>query len=130
MSTDSSDRKGNGKHKGIPLSRIDPENGPDREHPMKRPESWSAAIRNPPRNAFLRQHRRIALDTNVFIYQLERNTRYLPLTNKIFSWLDLPDSEAITSTITMTELLVQPLREGDGTRADSYHGLLSKHPNL
>jgi predicted nucleic acid-binding protein len=80
--------------------------------------------------AFLRRHRRIALDTSVFIYQLERNTRYLPFTNHIFSWLDLPDSEAVTSTVTMTELLGQPLREGDRLRADLYYGLLSRHPNL
>jgi predicted nucleic acid-binding protein len=52
------------------------------------------------------------------------------LTNHIFSWLDLPDSEGITSTVTMTELLVQPLREGDEFRAEMYFGLLSKHPNL
>jgi predicted nucleic acid-binding protein len=80
--------------------------------------------------AFLRRHRRIALDTNVFIYQLERNARYLSLTNHIFSWLDLQDSEGVASTLTMTELLVQPLREGDETKADLYYGLLSRHPNL
>lgn len=30
----------------------------------------------------------------------------------------------------MTELLVQPFREGDEQRVDLYYGTLSKHPNL
>ena len=80
--------------------------------------------------AFLRRHRLIALDTSVFIYQLESNARYLPLTDHIFSWLEGPHSKAVTSTITMTELLVQPYRESDDQRVDEFYGLLSTYPNL
>ena len=80
--------------------------------------------------AFLRRRRRIALDTSVFIYQLEANVRYLPLTDTIFSWLERPDSKAVTSTITMTELLAQPYRASDDKRVDEFYGLLSTYPNL
>ena len=80
--------------------------------------------------AFLRRHRRIALDTSVFIYQLEANSRYLPLTDHVFSWLERPDSKAVTSTITMTELLVQPYRGSDEQRVDEFYSLLSTYPNL
>lgn len=80
--------------------------------------------------AFLRRHHLIALDTSVFIYQLEANARYLPLTDHIFSWLERPDSNAVTSTITMTELLVQPYRDADDQRVDELFGLLSTFPNL
>lgn len=80
--------------------------------------------------AFLRRHHRIALDTSVFIYQLEANARYLPMTDHIFSWLERPDSSAVTSTITMTELLVQPYRDADDQRVDEFFGLLSTFPNL
>jgi predicted nucleic acid-binding protein len=83
-----------------------------------------------PLRAFLRRHSRIALDTNVFIYHLEAITRYLPLTDLIFSWLDQPDSVAITSTLTMTELLVQPFRDRDEDKAELFYGLLSTYPNL
>jgi predicted nucleic acid-binding protein len=83
-----------------------------------------------PLRAFLRRHNRIALDTNVFIYHLEENIRYLPLTDMIFSWLDQPDSVAITSTLTMTELLVQPFRAKDEDKAELFYGLLSTYPNL
>jgi predicted nucleic acid-binding protein len=80
--------------------------------------------------AFLRRHRRIALDTSVFIYQLEGNARYLALTDPVFSWLERAGHEAVTSTITMTELLVPSYRENDEYRVDSFYGLLSTYPNL
>ncbi len=79
---------------------------------------------------FLRLHHRIALDTPVFIYQLEANPRYVAYTDHIFAWLERSGSEAITSTITMTELLVQPYRDSDEKRADEFRGLLSTYPNL
>lgn len=80
--------------------------------------------------AFLRRHRLIALDTSIFIYQLEANVRYLPLTDHIFSWLERSDAKAVTSTITMTELLAQPYRDADDQRVDEYYSLLSTFPNL
>jgi predicted nucleic acid-binding protein len=79
---------------------------------------------------FLRRQRRIALDTSVFIYQLEANPRYLAFTDPIFSWLEKPHCGAVTSTITMTELLVQPSRDGNDERVDQFYGLLSTYPNL
>jgi predicted nucleic acid-binding protein len=79
---------------------------------------------------FLRRHRRIALDTSIFIYQLETNPRYVACTDHIFSWVERPGSKAITSTITMTELLVQPYRDNNDQRADEFYGLLSTYPNL
>lgn len=79
---------------------------------------------------FLRRHRRIALDTSIFIYQLETNPRYVACTDHIFSWLERPGSQAITSTITMTELLVQPYRDNNEQRVDEFYSLLSTYPNL
>ncbi|HWY19671.1 MAG TPA: PIN domain-containing protein [Candidatus Acidoferrum sp.] len=79
---------------------------------------------------FLRRHRRIALDTSVFIYQLEANARYLALTDPVFSWVERAGHEAITSTITMTELLVPSYRDHDEHRVDAFYGLLSTYPNL
>jgi len=80
--------------------------------------------------SFLRRHRRIALDTSIFIYHLESNPKYLAHTDPIFSWLERLGSTAVTSTITMTELLVLPYREGDEQQADDFNGLLSTYPNL
>ena len=80
--------------------------------------------------AFLRRHPRIALDTSIFIYHLEPNPKYLACTDPIFSWLERQGSAALTSTITMTELLVLPYREGDEQRANNFYALLSSYPNL
>ena len=80
--------------------------------------------------SFLRNHERIALDTSVFIYQLEANPRYLELTDRIFDWLETAGHSAATSTITMAELLVQPYRFSDQQKVDQFYGLLSTYPNL
>jgi predicted nucleic acid-binding protein len=79
---------------------------------------------------FLRRHRRIALDTSIFIYQLEANPKYLALTDAVFSWVERSGHEAVTSTITMTELLVPSYRDGNEQRVDEFYGLLSTYPNL
>lgn len=80
--------------------------------------------------AFLQRHRRICLDTSVCIYQLEDNPRYVRLTDHIFTWLEQPDHAAVTSTITMTELLVQPYRDSGEQRVDGIYALLATYPNL
>jgi len=79
---------------------------------------------------FLRRHRRIALDTSIFTYQVEENPRYVGLTDRILTWLEQPEHHAITSTITMTELLVQPYRDSSEQRANEFYALLSTYPNL
>jgi predicted nucleic acid-binding protein len=79
---------------------------------------------------FLRRHGRIALDTSIFIYELEANPRYVALADLVFAWLEEPGHAAVTSTITMTELLVQPYRASDEERVDGIYSLLSTYPNL
>jgi predicted nucleic acid-binding protein len=70
------------------------------------------------------------LDSSVFIYFVEANVRYSPLADAIFAWLEQRGSSAVTSTITMTELLVQPYRDSDERRVNAFYGLLSTYPNL
>jgi predicted nucleic acid-binding protein len=83
-----------------------------------------------PLGRVLRRHRRIALDTSIFVYQLEANPRYLPLTDAVFLWLEQPGHSGVTSTITMTELLVPAYRNGDERQVDEFYGLLTTFPNL
>lgn len=80
--------------------------------------------------AVLRRHASIALDTCIFIYQLEGNARYVPLTNEIFAWLEQPGHRAVASTVTMTELLVQPYRVLGEDRAREIYSLAATYPNL
>ena len=79
---------------------------------------------------FLQRQRRIALDTSILIYHMEANARYLALADAVFSWIERTGHEAVTSTITMTELLIPSYRDKDEHRVDEFYGLLSTYPNL
>jgi predicted nucleic acid-binding protein len=83
-----------------------------------------------PLHAFLARHRRIALDTSVFIYYLESNPAYVDLAGEVFAWLEGSSNTAVTSTLTMTELLVHPYRASNEWLVNQYYGLLSLFPNL
>lgn len=80
--------------------------------------------------AFLLKYRRVALDTSIFIYHLEENPAYAELASDVFNWIERPNHSAMTSTITMTELLVHPYRTGDEDLVNRYFGLLSTFPHL
>ncbi|HEY3457430.1 MAG TPA: PIN domain-containing protein [Bryobacteraceae bacterium] len=80
--------------------------------------------------AFLKRHRRIGIDTSIFIYELEDNPRYSPLAHAVFEAIAKEDHTAIASTVTMLELLVQPYRLTDSGRVNQYYGLLTTYPNL
>jgi predicted nucleic acid-binding protein len=79
---------------------------------------------------FLQRHRRIALDTSIFIYQIESHPRYAALADTVFEWLERPNHSAVTSTLTMMELLVQPYRESSEDRIDRFYALLGVYPHL
>jgi predicted nucleic acid-binding protein len=83
-----------------------------------------------PFRRFLLRHRRIALDTNIFIYWLEESPRYLAITDLVFSRIEEPNCEAITSIITMTELFVPAYREGNKLSVSAYHAILTTYLNL
>ncbi len=80
--------------------------------------------------AFLRRHRRIALDSSIFIYHLEANPFYAEVAGEVFTWLERSPHTAVTSTLTMTELLVQPYRADNEALVEQYYGLLSLFPHL
>lgn len=80
--------------------------------------------------AFLRRHQRIGLDTSVFIYELDATPGYRELVGPIFRWIEAPRGHAVTSTVTMLELLVQPYRVGDLDRVNRFYASLSTYPNL
>ncbi|PYX48505.1 MAG: hypothetical protein DMG79_11635 [Acidobacteria bacterium] len=76
-------------------------------------------------HAFFRKHQHVALDTCIFIYQWEGNPHYSPVTNLIFSSIEHSSVTAVTSTITMTELLVHPYRTDDVLKTNELIALLS-----
>ncbi len=78
----------------------------------------------------LQRHNRIALDTSIFIYHLEDNARYAELAYPVFAWLERAGHTATTSTVTMTELLVQPYRSLEQQRIKAIRTLLTTFPSL
>jgi predicted nucleic acid-binding protein len=79
---------------------------------------------------FLSRHTVVALDTSVFIYQVEPNPKYVRLTQALFVWLEKSGNTAVTSTIALSELLVPGYKEGDRKRVDNFYALLTVYPQL
>ncbi|OQY52343.1 MAG: PIN domain nuclease [Candidatus Parabeggiatoa sp. nov. 2] len=66
----------------------------------------------------------IALDTAPLIYFLEEHPTYLPIIDPFFKKLDKGSIRVVTSVITLSEVLVKPLREGDTQLAQQYRDIL------
>lgn len=79
---------------------------------------------------WLAGHQLIGLDTAVFIYHLEANPRYLPLTTAVLNAVQTGQCRAVTSVITLMELTVLPWRQARAAAARHYEALLINFPNL
>jgi predicted nucleic acid-binding protein len=74
--------------------------------------------------AFLQQHI-VALDTSPLIYYIETNPNYIHLVDPFFDAVDRGEIQVVTSTISLVEVLVHPLRQGNVSLAQQYQTLLS-----
>ncbi len=66
----------------------------------------------------------VGLDTAPVIYFIEKHTLYIDLVRPFFQAVDKGECSAVTSTITLLEVLVHPIRHGDTKLAQSYRDLL------
>ncbi|MGD0843639.1 MAG: PIN domain-containing protein [Geobacteraceae bacterium] len=66
----------------------------------------------------------VFLDTAPFIYFIEKNSQYHDLIKPVISLIDAQESQGVTSTITLLEVLVHPLRDGNKKLADQYKAIL------
>src|SRR5213593_3569864 len=66
----------------------------------------------------------VGLDTAPLIYLIEENPAYLPMIKPFFEAVDRGDFQAVTSTLTLAEVLVHPMRRGDHALADQYRRIL------
>ncbi len=81
-------------------------------------------------NERLRGLSRVCLDTNVFIYVLQDSEPYASLLRPLFNRLSLGSLSAVTSFITLLEILVKPLKDGDKATAQKYARVLTTTRNL
>jgi len=72
----------------------------------------------------------VGLDTSPFIYFVERNYIYVDIMREVFRRLTEGDFQAYSSVITLTEVLVQPLRQNNQNLADQYRHLLFSGVNF
>ena len=73
---------------------------------------------------------RICIDTAPFIYFIEEHRNYLEIIRPLFVEIDAGNIEAITSTITLLEVLVHPLRMGDEVLVEKYREILLSSDGL
>jgi predicted nucleic acid-binding protein len=68
--------------------------------------------------------KRVGLDTAPLIYFIEENQTYLDATKLFFESMDRGDFTVITSTVTLLEVLVHPLRRNNTALAAEYRDIL------
>lgn len=72
----------------------------------------------------------VGLDTAPLIYFIEENPNYLNLTDAFFEALFRGEFTVITSVLTITEVLVYPLRQGNTILAQQYRDILFNSQGL
>ena len=72
----------------------------------------------------------VALDTQVFIYFIEEEKRFLPVVKPVFEAIDNGDLVGVTSGLSLMEVLVVPYRSGNSALADRYESLLTNSRGL
>jgi predicted nucleic acid-binding protein len=72
----------------------------------------------------------VALDTAPLIYFIEEHPAYLPKIRPFFEAAERGEFRIVTSFITLVEVLVHPLREGQTELADEYRKILLQSPDL
>lgn len=66
----------------------------------------------------------VGLDTAPLIYFIEQNPTYLEMMRLFFRTLNQGDFLVVTSVVTIPEVLVYPLRQGNITLAQQYRDIL------
>jgi predicted nucleic acid-binding protein len=74
--------------------------------------------------------RLVYVDAAPFIYFMEKNMSYEKPLDAFFSSLDRGEVQAITSTITLAEVLVKPYRYKQWALAQKYESIFERTPEL
>ncbi len=67
---------------------------------------------------------RICIDTAPFIYFIEKNPKYLSMLRPFFAEINAGKIDALTSTITLLEVLVLPFKTKNESLAEKYRDIL------
>jgi predicted nucleic acid-binding protein len=72
----------------------------------------------------------VGLDTAPLIYFVEKHPKYLPLVYPFFQAVERGDLQAVTSALTLTEVLVHPYKRGDQSSVKQYSQMLLNTRNI
>lgn len=75
-------------------------------------------------------HKRVLIDTSVWIYHLEQNPQFKGPAGRVIEALEANRFRGIGSELTLLELMVRPLQLGRQDVADEYELLLGYFPHL
>lgn len=75
-------------------------------------------------------HKRVLIDTSVWIYHFEQNPRLASPAGRVIESLEAGKFRGIASELTLLELTVRPLQLGRQDVADDYEVLLGYFPHL
>ena len=78
----------------------------------------------------LRDVSRLCIDSAPFIYFVERHPNYLGLMREIIRRIDAGEIEAVSSVVTLTEVLTHPLRFRNVLLAQKYRDVLYQSRNF
>jgi len=78
----------------------------------------------------IKRFSRIAIDTNAFIYLMEKHPIYFDVVRELFNAVEIGKVYAVSSVLLITEVLTKPLKDGNKGLADRYLAFVSTFPNL
>lgn len=80
--------------------------------------------------SFLKNRAALFLDSMLFIYYFENHPVFAPKAEKIFQAIESGSVHAVTSVITISEILIKPLEEENLELADEYKNCINSFPHL
>lgn len=72
----------------------------------------------------------VGLDSAPLIYFIEENPTYLEMTDAFFEAMVRGEFRVVTSVVTLLEVLIYPLRQGNGILAQQYRDILFNEEGL
>lgn len=80
--------------------------------------------------ALLALHRRLALDTSIFIYLFEQHPKYGPLCGLVIDGFEGGHNDGVASSIVVSEVLTQPMKQKNGEVVSLYEHVFRSLPHF
>lgn len=79
---------------------------------------------------FLTTHPKVGVDTNLLIYFVQAHPRYGPWCRALFERIEHGQTAAVTSVVSLLEVLVEPYRREDHGLVQAFYALLPGYSGL